>query len=667
MVEEVKQSIKGHDISYKVFINGVDLTSVGLGGTGGLVNRVEVSIERNAVTKALIEIQCPNNELIITEEDAELINLIQSEIPENNVPVNAVLDVDFGNEIKNKILNKKIAKRFFNRFQKLDFLYTFESGESCLHFSDPVRIFVFRDGNWYYLFTGIITLITVSTGVDGEKSIHLTCKSQLVLLERASFVNSLGVFEEPEIKKLFSAESLFYMQNAFIGVFVPRVFAEFSIFKQGINQSVDLFDALTNLVYGDISNEDYGQSLAINQNILGRDITYVRNHFAVGRFDYKKSLLAVIGSDAILRANELAFVQKKRFYSIEGILPTVEDRFQTVWFNHFDMKVKNTDLIELTLTDIIENFGGEAGFLKLLIGDRKLEELSQDEVVDIIGSNPDIYAMDMGGLKVLIPSSITSGIADMAVPVTLVESLGKQNYFYDPSLTKLGILKSILEQLEFLFYDTPKGDIIVEFPFFDTVPENFGDFAQDYRIVEEDRLSNISVTFDSMQVTNVFAMNPNLFKTKITNIQTTDIVHPFVEMIDKYIPLIGLRLSRIDLSKTFSDEKSARALLSIHASLNLRDAKGFDVQIVLNPVSYFNRCVYVSSVDKIGWVLRVKHSILQESTFATTLSLSAVRGWTGRRNEKDEKIYDTVVGLTYKDFNNFILDYRKIFGERIEE
>ncbi len=662
----VKDQNREDDVLYKVFICGVEVTDLSatatgtfqdgelypsvMSGTGSLVSRVDITVDKGVPQKATITLNCPNDELIMTDQDIDTVVALRNSFSYQG---------SYTTRIKQMIVGSKVFKTFVDRFGNEQYLYSFEGSESCLHFFDLVRVFVYSStsSSWYYQFTGVITKITVSTTLDGVKTISLTCESALVYFKRANLSNSLGYLENTELKKMIEAGSEFYAANAKLGLYFPQAQVDFSIMYANFDFNITFFDALTQIVYGDISQKDYGQALQINASVFGNTVSYSRNHFATGRFDYKKSYIGILGKGALDVKDTLTGA---KYATIKALDTSLGDGTVQDWLKILDMEVKSSDLIDLTLSEFVDHFDGETNFLKNLIGDKSIDSLTQEEIVHLIGTNPDIYGLDFGGLKVLIPGSLTGDLEKTLLQVKLNDMSRQANFVW---YSKLGILQSVVERVNSLVYDTPKGDIIVEFPLFDAQPSDFGDeYEEQYKVYTDDVTSDIRVTFDSDLIKDVFGAIPSIVATDIQVSNNVLTVDPIIDIIDKFIPLVGISFLRIDLPDGLCTKETAPQLLKLKASLAIRDVKGFDVTRTFSPVQFLNKPIYVQLVDKIGWCVRVVYSIVQESDFTCTLSLAAIRSYSGIKDAQGDKVYDSIAGVKYKEFGSFILDYTALFG-----
>ena len=178
--------IDSYPVRVKVFVEGLDVSDFYSGGS--------VNFRLNDIGSATVNLESPNMEFVIEEDDLEIIKRIRSGHTAEN---------PFGNSDR-KYFKNKLLPRLLN--QKVSYLgedyYLYEFGiyGSIFPYLSNVRIFVEFNGVWYLIFSGLVTGKSLSMGLDDSFGLTLHCSDVLLLLRRSLLSTSLAIFEPTGVK-----------------------------------------------------------------------------------------------------------------------------------------------------------------------------------------------------------------------------------------------------------------------------------------------------------------------------------------------------------------------------------------------------------------------------------------------------------------------------------
>lgn len=387
--------------------------------------------------------------------------------------VQNIAQVDLDNEAKNIIMGVKLAEfRTFDRndantqqelshstqsreLRDIRYLYKYIgvhprypvfAGAPVFHTGDPVRVFM-RDpytGLWYHKFCGFVADWDRSPDIDNKKVLTLYCEDVLRLLKLARTTNNAGVFQAPDT----DMGQDFIFQN----------FSDSPVGNLGLTTAIDL------MVFG------AGVILPNQLRMLGIDLkdakrlefrfagaygaqSTVGRPFGVGAFNFSRSLEVALGGSPSSITEQL----KKDQLNVQRFQLPLADlpRYQAT----MDNIVRPSDVVVLRNESSGEPFPTDVALM------------SQEAVIKEIGERPDKYPVDGGALyKVLPYSTVASSGIGNALREVIDRAVRSGIATQSAYLTRLGVIYEIAETIDFSFYATPRGDLILEMPFYDFDP-----------------------------------------------------------------------------------------------------------------------------------------------------------------------------------------------------
>ena len=263
----------------------------------------------------------------------------------------------------------------------------------------------------------------------------------------------------------------------------------------------------------------------------------------------------------------------------------------------------------------------------------------------------------------------------MLLPSTESGMRGVTDYTIDSGsstrqwLSRLTIIEDYLEKLDYHWFVSPSGDIVVEFPMYDFLPEHFGEWAEAFTFKIDGELKFTSLEDDRpmvpavVQGTGRWSPDGTLFEpavfdgdgASLTNTRTT-----------LYSPMIaarfGMEVERVSFPYV-TDVCRLRQFTVLHFQRRLADASIISVDYVFRPLILPNRPVLVERRNRMGWVSSVNltvSAIKEHGIPATSISLKYAR-----RIDTDGK-YRLLTGsrtlpLSYTGAGPLILPERGIF------
>ena len=529
--------------------------------------------------------------------------------------------------------------------------YPLQAEDPIFHPNDPMRVF-FRDPFntkvWYHMFCGLLTDFDDSVDENNQNLLAITAEGPTKILRYARITtNPSAGINKPAIETNYDTDSQCFFETGFYGKTLPEVMnlLIFGSTPDDATTFTNEFRTMPELHYAD------GTHVRVNR--LG----------AGGHFNYKNSAVIEFGSPAAGGVEDPLAV------------PSTSVTDLATYQALIDHQVKITDVFDMAdefaggdeLNDIQRD---AATFQKLPDG-----TIDPTWIMDYIGTQPSLYPVTGGRLIMLLPASLSPATNREILTKELIKSPGLQSEFR----SRLSIIYDIVERIEFMFYESPKGDLILEFPMYDFYPDNFGTspvngisitnntqtpssvqcgpFGPRY-IITKHNTYNFSRQITDEKVRTQMAVGWAPLGNWDPSFISTEVQAPEAILLEHLIPLYGIRLEQAD-PKGFMTTPNAADLYA-HILLNRinADSRNMGVNAVQNFGAWLNRPIYVEDRNCIGTCMSLTHSIKWGTggSVDTRFNLSYLRGWDGLI-DKGKPSYATIGGHAARP-----LDYSILFG-----
>jgi hypothetical protein len=634
--------LQSKNIQLKVFIEGFDVTERCSGVSG-------ISYQLNNPSYCNITLECPDMDFLVTQSDLEKIESFRKIADRSSS--------QFENKFKNyflpKIVNKTYRSIIGGGGEKDKPLYQFGLFNHVIPVRANMRVFVKVDKVWYYVFTGVVNGRSFSLDENGRYSVTYQCIDVLWFLKRATKSTSLGVFEPSNqieffknIIKTYTAKGKFDEDSIekvpdSDGVFaIPDTTFKYTSF--GIKER-DLLEALVYIIYGDVDTKTlsgYGKE-TVNQNIesFGSIFNIERNIGASGLFSLHQIEVGIYGSGASNFEEELRSIYSSFQWRTKIGVTTMLN-----WDKVVGNIVRKEDLRDLA---VLEN--------------RPIFDLPLDEIVDIIGrgtKQDGMFAVGGGGLKVLLPGSLNKEIYQVIVPLSL-EFQGVEFENYQTMLQSLAWI--VQRRSDMLYYSSPKGHIVVEFPMYDV--DEFGE--NDWRsFTRNDWMGSFG---DNENLDGLFSIARTAPQVGAYDLEIegkrvlVDI--PFDSqgaISEELVHKIGVRALDNDTGFGYIPADKRAALIKSRIILSLANRKSYagSARLTFNPRLMLNRQVKFEEIGRAGLVLGQTMNVIPESAPDVSINLGYMR----QRNVDGE--YNIAFGTRLE---NLSINYGKFFNPEIFE
>ena len=286
------------------------------------------------------------------------------------------------------------------------------------------------------------------------------------------------------------------------------------------------------------------------------------------------------------------------------------------------------------------------------VSDMATAQFTMEELITLIGEDPVNFPVDGGRLLMFMPIG-AGAVGREVVSETFGGAWSAQTAEYQ---SRFNIIYDILDRMEFLFFCTPKGDMVIEFPLYDFDPDDFASFEKRFILELIDTFNSSSTVSDANIRTQVqIKLNPtndqNLDQT-IANATTAPVVK-----IPSLFPVYGTRSEQVNLRGLIQTESAARLYGSIYLNRVNADAHAISVPIVPRFDAQLNRPYRHKVRNHIGTTVSIVHNLQWMGSWRTTLTLNHVRNWTGQLDINGRMIYVPIAGRESRPVN-----YQVLFG-----
>lgn len=562
--------------------------------------------------------------------------------------------------------------------------FPLQVGKPIFHAYDPVRVFE-RDPYdptiWYYIFSGFCSDFTTSKDTNGDVTMTVVAEAPSKLLRYGRFTSNPGIVDVSKVA----------VRNAIVADVTTR-----TAFKNAFAHSTLPEIAYAMLFGVNAFGKPDGLTGPIDVNMSTRSTTVDTSSFNVSPMSQG------IRQAAGLPLNTGGMIEKSP-QNIE----TPDEIIETMWCANGSADVPRRKWgvghIKLTGSKVFlygpDGTGASGGTasdpnagMPLALGPAKvitqLEEYQNYinhevsvadyntmradgvittkmeppqptniwETMTVIGQRPDIYPVDGGRLIMLLPRSF-GGQNSAVTSREFIQSFSLNTEW----TTRQDVLAEIVERIEFVWYVSPKGDYIIEFPLYDFAPSDFGAYEADWDIPLPDT-QRIDTTFTDSKVYTQAVTTPAI----IQNFESTTEVGKQMGRLAAVtmwhlVPTFGVRQASLQPRGYLNTLAAARVYC--HYSLNRLNADAFtqSTNITPNLNIWINRPVMINIIDHIGTVRSVTHNITwgEHGDMTTNMGLAYMRGWDGALDVGDplnpKKVYYTIGGVMGRPLNYKLL------------
>jgi hypothetical protein len=262
--------------------------------------------------------------------------------------------------------------------------------------------------------------------------------------------------------------------------------------------------------------------------------------------------------------------------------------------------------------------------------------------------------------------------------------------------SRLGILYDVVERSEFVLYESPKGDILIEFPLYDFDPDDWnqnvpiddgrlvsvshhelidgsvkplstitrGPFLLHYVISKSDTYNFSKQISDEKVRTQVMAYWSNI--KGFTPAGSSQKLGQLASVtLDHLVPLYGLRSEQISVNALVPNEKAAQLLANISINKMNADARNIGINASPRFGAWINRPIFFQERNCIATVASLSHSIKwgMGGNADTRINLQYLRGWDGNLDVNGNRVYTSIGGYPSRPLN-----YSLLFGlENVEK
>lgn len=248
-----------------------------------------------------------------------------------------------------------------------------------------------------------------------------------------------------------------------------------------------------------------------------------------------------------------------------------------------------------------------------------------EDVFSSFGGFSGKTAPDLGRLHILLPDRTFEHFNQIVEIAIVTPELVAASEF-DSRLDV--ITKYICNYLLYSVQETPKGDVVAEFPFYDYLPYDLGDYGKQ-NLINDETTSTVDLTEDDnkaytwivakggvSQVADVDAKSGGGIK------ELTVVGHAILVNL---IPRYGIRVFSAD-NPVMRTPEAVRFFLKVICAKVVADIRSSHSTLGLSDPSIIcNRPYLLSYKNVLGLLLRVSHSVQYQQSASTTLDLNYVR------------------------------------------
>jgi hypothetical protein len=239
-------------------------------------------------------------------------------------------------------------------------------------------------------------------------------------------------------------------------------------------------------------------------------------------------------------------------------------------------------------------------------------------------------------------------VANEVVATKLIETYGARA---GEMASRLSQIYDALERIEFVFYCTPKGDLIVEFPLYDFDPLDFKEFCPNY-IAELEEIFSSSSPFSDAAVRTMVTVDVSL--SNMPDAIDARAFPPIVITRPALFPTYGTRSEPANLRGLVRTQQAAIYFGQLFLNRINADMHSVNLPILPRFELGLNKPLLWKGRNHIGTTMSVVHNIQWNGSWRTTAGLSHLRGWTGQLDTNGNMLYVPIAeggesrGINYK-------------------
>jgi hypothetical protein len=535
------------------------------------------------------------------------------------------------------------------------FRYPFQAEDPIFHANDPIRVF-FRDpfnpSKWYHGFTGFLSDFDDAVDENNVRILTVTAEGPSKVLRYARITTNPGIVDVSAI------------------VMEETDASERSFWTEGF-YDITLPEYMFALVFGSDPSGEYGGKFSIkNVSADGHHNSSQIRLRGAGQFNYARSTVVEFGPSESCRLD----ISDTPITTVSSLA-----QYQSI----IDHELKESDLY----TMLVESITDKSEIDNYLKNAPRFSDgaIDPNAIMNYLGTRTDLYPADGGALIMLIPKSFHPSTNRNVLMKELIQSPAMTTTFRN----RLGMIYDTIERIEFVFYESPKGDLICEFPLYDFSPDDFGyNEVPKSRVAGESTSSDRKIEDDPTIKSGPFANKWIITKRDTFNFSksvtdekvrtqlacaygfvpgfrsatgTSDgILIPMTVTLKHLASLYGYRVEQADPKGHITSPKAALAYAHITLNKMNSDARSLGINALPNLGAWLNRPIYFLPRNCIGTLTGVTHTIKwgMSGGMDTRLNMNYIRGWDGLINSKTgEPVFTTIGGLPGRPLN-----YKLLFG-----
>jgi hypothetical protein len=195
--------------------------------------------------------------------------------------------------------------------------------------------------------------------------------------------------------------------------------------------------------------------------------------------------------------------------------------------------------------------------------------------------------------------------------------------------TRLDIIKKyIVDNLLYSVFESPKGDVVAEFPMFDFTPYDFGDYGKQ-NLIHNSSSTNVTLSEDDSKAYTWIVVSGGFAPVDIGAdqeiIQAARTAHA---VLTDLLPRYGIRVLNVNNPLLRSDE-ALKYFTKVLAAKTVADVRSARADLgLMDPTILPNRPYLLSYKSLLGYLLTVQNSTVFQSGAQTGIDLNYIRMFT---------------------------------------